>query len=45
MDDIELEKWYDKTYSVIIQLIIERENEDILKKIKQLRVEADKDTK
>lgn len=45
MDDIELEKWYDKTYSVIIQLIIERENEDILKKIKQLRVETNKDTK
>ncbi len=37
MSDTEIEKWYDKTHSVIVQLVIERENENISKDIKQLR--------
>lgn len=37
MSDAELEEWYDKTHSTIIQLLIERENEEIPKEIKQLR--------
>lgn len=37
MDDTEIEKWYDKTHSVIVQLIIEQENENVSKEIKQLR--------
>lgn len=37
LSDTELEEWYDKTHSMIVQFLIERENENISKEIKQLR--------
>lgn len=37
MDDSELEEWYDNTYNVIVELIIEKEGSDIKRKVDLLQ--------
>lgn len=37
MDDVQLESWYDKTYNMILQLLVEWDNKKIPKEIKETR--------